>query len=387
MHILELPSFFPPHGGLFCLEQAKALKALGHEVRIVSVVELGVTLDRKFYFTAPWREERREMEGVEVFSSYMRAMPKAVPYNVSRWVFLCQKAVDRYVRRFGKPDVLHAHCCKVAGIAAKEIAQRLSIPYFITEHIPSGFYERDFGQGWQRYGWLKEKMRKTYESAACVIPVSRELVDDLSPYFGKAYRYHPISNVIDTHFFTYRERQPLEGRPFTFCCPAVADIHRKGYDVLAEAVEMLNDKRVKGLKGAFELHIVGLGTDSPAMQSLFADMPNVHLHGHRDKRSVRDLLWQSDALVLPSRSEAQPLVILEALSTGIPVASTECIPSSLRIPEACRFAPVGDARMLAEKMQEVMHIAPSREFSAAVQRMASPSVVARQLTDLFRAGT
>ena len=150
---------------------------------------------------------------------------------------------------------------------------------------------------------------------------------------------------------------------------------------------MLNDKRVKGLKGAFELYIVGLGTDSPAMQSLFADMPNVHLHGHCDKRSVRDLLWQSDALVLPSRSEAQPLVILEALSTGIPVASTECIPSSLRIPEACRFAPVGDARMLAEKMQEVMHIAPSREFSAAVQRMASPSVVARQLTDLFRAGT
>ena len=66
MHILELPSFFPPHGGLFCLEQAKALKALGHEVRIVSVLELGVSKDRNFYLTAPWREERREMEGEEM---------------------------------------------------------------------------------------------------------------------------------------------------------------------------------------------------------------------------------------------------------------------------------------------------------------------------------
>ena len=111
MHILELPSFFPPHGGLFCLEQAKALKALGHEVRIVSVLELGVSKDHNFYLTAPWREERREMEGVEVFCTYMRAVPKAVRYNVNHWIRLCEKAVDRYVRRFGKPDVLHAHCC------------------------------------------------------------------------------------------------------------------------------------------------------------------------------------------------------------------------------------------------------------------------------------
>ena len=42
MHILEIPSFFTPYGGEFCLEQAKALKALGHEVRILSNVQLGI---------------------------------------------------------------------------------------------------------------------------------------------------------------------------------------------------------------------------------------------------------------------------------------------------------------------------------------------------------
>ena len=197
MHILELPSFFPPHGGLFCLEQAKALKAIGHEVRIVSVVELGVSSDRKFYLTAPWREVRKELEGVEVFSTYMRAVPKAVRYNTNRWVSLCQKAVDRYVRRFDKPDVLHAHCCKSAGIAAAEIAARLGIPFFISEHLSSGLFERDFGKGWQRHVWLKETMCRAYEAATCVIPVSCELVDDLAPFFGKAYRYHPVSNIVD----------------------------------------------------------------------------------------------------------------------------------------------------------------------------------------------
>lgn len=374
MHILELPSFFPPHGGLFCLEQAKALKAMGHEVRIVSVVELGISLDRSLYFTAPWREERKEMEGVEVFSYYMRAVPKAVRFNINHWIKLCQKAVDRYVRRYGKPDVLHAHCCKNAGLAAKEISRRLGIPFFISEHLSSGLFERDFGKGWQKHVWLKDEMREAYEAARCVMPVSSELTDNLAPYFGKAYRQCPVSNIIDTDFFTFHEREPLGGRPFRFCCLAIANIYGKGYDVLAEAWSHF--------EGA-ELHIAGQGTDSQSMRNLFAQ-PNVHLYGHLDKAGVRDLLWRCDALVLPSRSEAQPLVILEALATGIPAVSTECIPRSVRILEACRFAPVGNAGILAEKMQEVMHITPSREFSEAVREMASPSVVARQLTELFQ---
>ena len=376
LHILELPSFFPPHGGLFCLEQAKALKAMGHEVRIVSVVELGLSKDFGLYLTAPWHEERKELEGVEVFYSYMRAVPKAVRYNIHHWMSLCQRAVDRYVRRFGKPDVLHAHCCKNAGLAAREISRRLGIPFFISEHLSSGLFERDFGKGWLQHQWLKEKMRQTYEAASCVVPVSQELVDDLAPYFGKAYRFHPVSNLVDTDFFTFREREPLAGRPFRFCCLAVAAIYGKGYDVLAEAMQFL--------PANVELHIAGQNTDSQPMRRLFANRPSVRLHGHLGKEGVRDLLWKSDALVLPSRSEAQPLVILEALATGIPIVSTECVPSSLRIPQACCFAPVGDARALAEKMQEVMLVKPSPDFSETVRKIASPKVVAGKLTEIFR---
>ena len=411
MHILELPSFFPPHGGLFCLDQAKALKAMGHEVRIVSVVELSLTKDRQFYFTAPPGEERREMDGVEVFGQYMRAVPKAVRRNISHWTDLCQKAVERYVRRYGRPDVLHAHCCKNAGLAARAISERLGIPFFITEHLSSGLFERDFGEGWQRHVWLKEEMRRTYEGAACVIPVSSELVDDLAPFFGKAYRHQVISNIVDTDFFCpsltappppsaspqpspkgegalrrdtprpFREGDggKAEGpgeslRPFRFCCLALADIYGKGYDVLAEAMQYLPEN--------VELHIAGQGTRSPAMRKLFPQS-RVHLHGFLDKAGVRDLLWRSDALVLPSRSEAQPLVLLEALATGIPAAATESVPASLRIPGATFIAPVGDARALAERMQEAMAVQPSADYSEAVRRLASPAVVAEKLTRLF----
>ena len=45
MHMLEIPSFLPPYGGYFCIEQAKALAACGHEVGILHCQQLGATVD------------------------------------------------------------------------------------------------------------------------------------------------------------------------------------------------------------------------------------------------------------------------------------------------------------------------------------------------------
>ena len=48
MHILEIPSFFIPYGGEFCIEQSRALTMIGHEVRIMANVYLSVKRrDRK----------------------------------------------------------------------------------------------------------------------------------------------------------------------------------------------------------------------------------------------------------------------------------------------------------------------------------------------------
>lgn len=63
MHILEIPSFFTPYGGEFCLEQAKALKALGHEVRILSNVQLGVTIKGKDYWVLPFSRYEHQRDG------------------------------------------------------------------------------------------------------------------------------------------------------------------------------------------------------------------------------------------------------------------------------------------------------------------------------------
>lgn len=97
------------------------------------------------------------------------------------------------------------------------------------------------------------------------------------------------------------------------------------------------------------------------------------------------MLYQSDALVLASRSEVQPLVLLEAMSTGIPVIGTECTPQNQRIAGGCTVVPIDDVEALAAAMQ---HVAQERNtdgkaISDAVKRMASPKVVGQQLVNLF----
>lgn len=382
MHILEIPSFFPPYGGLFCLDQAKALAALGHEVRILSNVQLGASIGFKDYLCLPYGRYEHTMEGVTVYQSYQRGLPKMVRHNVGRWVAIVHSMFRDYVRRYGCPDILHAHCAKWAGYAAMLINDEHHIPYVVTDHLPVMLLEQEFGKA-PGSVWQIPLLREAYERADRVLPVSEELVDSIACYYGRNYRWQALSNIVDTNFFAFRERPRPGKRPFRFCC--LADYcYRKGYDVLFDAyrnVMLQADNRV-------ELHIAGLFTDGAECGKNMRDhgLTSVKAYGRLDKERVRDLLYECDALVLASRSEVQPLVLLEAMSTGIPVVATECIPRSLRMDEGCMIVPVDDAPALAAAMMRLAEgeeVVDGRSLSEKVRALASPEVVGRQLDAIF----
>jgi glycosyltransferase involved in cell wall biosynthesis len=376
MHILEIPSFFPPYGGLFCLEQAKALKVLGHEVRILSNVQLGVTIGLRDYVVRPYHRFAYEMEGVTVCQSYQRGLPHMVHHNMERWVGIVRSMFRDYVKQYGNPDVLHAHCAKWAGYAAMLIGEEYGIPYVITEHLSQLVFEKEFGPA-PSHVWQIAYLKEAYERAAMVIPVSEELVDSLSCYFGRNYRWKSISNMVDTEYFHYQQRTSRDGRMFRFCC--LANFWPlKGYDILIAAF-----RKLKESGQPVELHIAGKGTDSAACRAMLSE--GIFTHGLLSKKEVRDLLYCSDALVLASRSEVQPLVLLEAMSTGIPVVSTECIPRSLRIEEGCTIVPIDDAEALASAMRHVVEqpVIDGKLLSKKISALASPAVVGRQLEQVF----
>ena len=376
MHILEIPSFFTPYGGEFCLDQARALKAVGHEVRILSNVQLGVTIGLKGYLCLPYRRYEHQRDGITVCQSFQRGVPMVIRWNVRRWVRIVCSMFDDYVNKYGVPDVLHAHCSKWAGYAAMQISRKYHIPYVITEHLSRLVFEKEFGPA-PSDAWQIPLLKEAYEKANLVIPVSEELVENIACYFGKNYRWQAVSNTIDTDFFHYQARKPLDGRPFRFCCLA-NNWPMKGYDILIPAFRQLRE-----LGKNVELHIAGRGTDSAEFRSSLSD--GMVTHGLINKEAVRELLYQSDALVLASRSEVQPLSLLEAMSTGIPVISTECVPQSLRIEGGSTIVPIDDVRALAEAMSDVTNNSPvdGQWLSQEVKRMASPEVIGRKLEQLF----
>lgn len=375
MYILEIPSFFTPYGGEFCLDQARALKAAGHEVRILSNVQLGVTIGAKGYLSLPYSRYEHEVEGITVCQSFQRGVPMAVRWNVRRWVKIVCEMFDAYVAKYGVPDVLHAHCSKWAGYAAMLISRKYHVPYVITEHLSRLVFEKEFGPA-PSDAWQIPLLREAYEQADLVIPVSEELVENIACYFGKDYRWQAVSNTIDVDFFRFKERKPREGRKFRFCC--LANFWPlKGYDVLLPAFRQLREKGAD-----VELHIAGRGTDSAACRKMLSE--GVVTHGLISRDAVRDLLYQSDALLLASRSEVQPLVLLEAMSTGIPVIATECVPQSLRLQDGCRIVAVDDVDGLSAAMADVMtQTVDGRQLSQQVREMASPEVIGRQLVSLF----
>lgn len=381
MHIVEIPSFFPPYGGEFCLEQAKALKALGHEVRIVSNVQLSVRKSIREFVFLPYGRRHIELDGIPVIMSYMRGIPKTVRPNVRRWIATVCSMFAGYVREYGLPDVIHAHCAKWAGYAAYLLSREYGIPFVITEHLSRMLQEQEFGRDYAGV-WQIELLKEAYYNADMVVPVSEELVGDLAPMFGKGYRWTSISNVIDTAFFRYADRRREEGSPYRFCCLANF-IYWKGYDVLFEAFD-----RLYGSVGNVELHIAGRGTDSEecrAMLGRYASARAVHVHGQLGREEVRSLLYGCDALALATRSEAQVLVVMEAMSTGMPVVSTECVAECLRVDGGVTIVPVDDAAAFADAMKKRVeeNFCDGRRLSEHIAALASPESVGRQLEALF----
>ena len=133
-----------------------------------------------------------------------------------------------------------------------------------------------------------------------------------------------------------------------------------------------------------ELRIAGRKSDTKSFRAQLSE--GMASLGQLSKEQIRDLLYESDALVLASRSEVQPLVLLEAMATGIPVIATTCIPQNLRIEGGCTIVPIDDVEALSAAMKQVMEkpFNDGLKLSEQVKAMASPKAVGGKLEMLFR---
>lgn len=379
MHILEIPSIFLPRGGRFCLDQAKALASHGHEVRILSCVEIGITEMPMMYMMLPYGTKWVVNEGIETLQFYSRRLPKYTRLNNRRWLNKVCSMFNTYVKRYGIPDVIHVHSVHWAGYAAFLIKKQWDVPYVITEHSSRAIFEMEFGKG-VTDSWQIPLLKEALKNASKVIPVSDELVHNLKPLLGDDYSYTAISNTIDTDLYKPKERKYSEKYKFVY--PAVF-FPLKAHDTLLKAFSIVCSKLSN-----VELHLAGKGTDGKEIKELIKNNGienKVHLHGQLSKKELLNLYYECNCLVHPSRSEAQPLVCLEAAATGIPFIATESIPKSLRVSPICPIVPIDEVDSLAKEMISMATNAKRfyPEFYDIVKSIASPEAFAQKFEEVL----
>lgn len=114
----------------------------------------------------------------------------------------------------------------------------------------------------------------------------------------------------------------------------------KGVDVLIDAMRACPDE---------QLVIVGDGPERQRLEARAAGLDRVVFTGTLGRSDVERSLANAKMLVLPSRQEGQPNVILEAMARGVPVVATPVggIPDLIRDGENGVIVAAGDAQATA----------------------------------------
>jgi glycosyltransferase involved in cell wall biosynthesis len=143
----------------------------------------------------------------------------------------------------------------------------------------------------------------------------------------------------------------------------------KGIDVLLGALARLNRR---GLD--VEADVAGDGPDRDRLAASIREHGldgRVHLLGAVPPERVRQLLAGATVFCLPSFSEGVPVVLMEAMATGLPVVATRItgVPELVEDGRSGTLVPPGRADLLADALEGVLGAAPAeREAMGAAGR-------------------
>ena len=287
---------------------------------------------------------RERMDGVEVrrprYVTYPRRFMLAAAW---RSYLKALKGASDHV-----PDVIHAHCAYPDGLAAVHYGRSIGRPVVITVH---GHDMKDLS----RHPRWRSLIREALQGADAVIAVSEELarlVEEVGEVARS--RVKRIPNGVDCSLFGFDGKRRAGENGWNILYVGRFD-PAKGIGLLLEASATLI---AQGRD--LQVRLVGGGTSTGKGEEF---RRQAHELGIADKVTfVDEVAWQdiarhmaaADLFVLPSFSEGFPLVIVEALASGLPVVATRCGGPEEVVGEGVgRLAAVGDA---ADLQRQIAHV-------------------------------
>jgi colanic acid/amylovoran biosynthesis glycosyltransferase len=252
--------------------------------------------------------------------------------------------VVHVARLMAAEDVDHVHChfANHPALAGFLIHRLTGIPYSFTAHGSDLHVDRRM---------LCEKVAES----AFVVPISQYNRDLIARECGDRHRDKLIVIHCGVDTAVFRPEDPDDARDddrFRIIC--VGTLHEvKGQRFLVEACRLLAHEGVD-----VECRLVGAGADARALQERIQALglaDRVHLTGERTRPQIAELLRRSDVLVTPSvptrkgKREGIPLVLMEAMASGVPVVASRIsgIPELIEDGVSGLLVPPGEPAALA----------------------------------------
>lgn len=258
------------------------------------------------------------------------------------------------------PDILHAHGSK-GGAYGRMVGTILrasgsSVARIYTPHGGSLHFDRQSGRG-RVYLALERVLAKLTDG---FVFVSRYEADTFAAKVGRTRAPQVVAlNGLKPEEFAPVQRAS-DARDFLFI-GELRDL--KGPDVFIEALALLRGRTGR----APTAFIVGDGPDKARYQALTAQLGLETAVTFLEPLPAPTAFRLARMVVVPSRAESLPYVVLEAAAAGIPVIATRVggIPEIFGAREN-RLVPPGDATALANAMGEA-YASPVQAVREAMQ--------------------
>lgn len=375
MHVLILPSWYFPPGtqeiaGRMFHHMAKGLREEGIDARLLYA---SYSIRGPFFKQTSYAIE----EDVPTWRIDQFYPPKTNTFLVRFWINSYVSDILAYIRKEGKPDLIHAQSYLAASVCAA-LQKKVKIPFIYTERLSIFLLGRIPKH---HYPFLPG----CFEKASVITCVSPGLLSRMEPHAVIPIKVVP--NFYDETIF-YPDAKIEKHVPFTWVSigePA----HIKGLDILLQAFAALKE-RIKQVP--MRLVLVDRIPEKDELiklaQSLNIDQ-DLTWTGLINQHEIADLLRRSHVLVSASRAETFGKAIIEAQACGIPVVATKTdgaryIITSTKQGEMAEIGSVISLMKAMEKMYAEYSSHDAQVIHELVNKRFSKKVVIRQWIALYK---